>query len=295
MVFHSSDSLSDPCQCESIIQSETLGPIQVGAVISRGAFSLVMAGTAIQSSMQVAIKVGIAASAGMGMDAQILRAFNGSDSFPYFYGDGTTVCVKKISKRTVTYPYIVMERLGAPVSSLQNMYLERSARLAAALDVAEQMLDGVERVHGMRYLLHDVYAENVLIKMFSQRLNGVSVKLVDFGEIVPFDQSAKYNHVNSLYSSVREDAGEPLSPRDDLERIVYVIMTIVDTHMPWGDVLREERRVKKLRFDLSSQGKFYPPQVSTLLNYARKELRFAQPIDFEYCRGLLKAAAKAVV
>ena len=295
VVLSSLELFYDPGYCENTVHSESLGPVRVGSVISRGAFSIVMGGVAVATGQEVAIKVGVDPTAATMLDVGLLKAVNGSDSFPYYYGSGSTRCEKKFSKRIVSYPYIVMERLGESVSSLKQRFGDRSHRLKAALKVAEQLLDGVHELHNLNYLLHDIYPENVLLERFPDTDESLKIKLIDFGEILPIGRSAFYRPLNSLYTSVREDRGEPLSPRDDLERIVYLIMAIADTRMPWEDVHEDNRKIAKVNFCMDGLGGLYPPALAKLFTYARRGLAFGAPIDVEYCRALLQEAAQTIV
>lgn len=157
------DILNEPSRCDGFVYSASLGYIKVGSVISRGSFSLVMSGEAFESGKEVAIKIGVSESAGMERDKQILSSVNGSVSFPLYYGSGIATCEKTFTKRTAEYPYIILERLGDPVSSLSSVVQNREERIGIALSVATQILKGLEELHNRGYVLHDLYTHNVLM------------------------------------------------------------------------------------------------------------------------------------
>jgi serine/threonine protein kinase len=284
--------LEGPGKCEKHVHSESLGDIRVDGIINSGAFSIVMMGNPSTRLDQVAIKVGVENDAGLEHDIEILRALNGSNLFPLFFGSGVTLCEKAITKRIVTYPYVVMEKLGNPVSMLKLWYPMRGTRLRQSLNVASQVLDGLESIHNLGYLMHDIHPKNVLLTTSSSASTEIRVKLVDFGEVMRLsDTTLPGRELNSLYTTVREDAGLPISQRDDLERVVYLILAVVEHNgVPWYSLEGQKRLESKAAFSFESFGSLYPPELSRLLHYARTVLEYGQPIDFDYCRNLLSLA-----
>jgi serine/threonine protein kinase len=180
-----------------------------------------------------------------------------------------------------------MERLGSPVSSLVSKISDRSERIKTAAKVAENVLTGLTELHKIGYLMHDLYSENVLLASNDDESEH-HVKLIDFGEVVSMDSPRLYNAINSCYTSVREDNGQPLSQRDDLERVVYLIMTMVDDQLPWHNMELSERKLFKESSVWATLAVSYPASLAALLRYARTELSRGAPINLEYCRSLLR-------
>ena len=286
ILFSSFDIFYEPGICEPFLETESIGLVQIGKMINRGSFSLVLEGYAVESHMNVAVKLGMTPLANTERDVELLNKLNGSSAFPFIYGAGVTRCEKRISKRAVYYPYIVMERLGSPVSSLIAKIPDRTERIKLAAKIADNVLTGVSELHSIGYLMHDLYSENVLLTSNDQD-NAHSVKLIDFGEVVNRDTPRLYNQINSCYTSVREDQGLPLSQRDDLERVVYLIMSIVDEQLPWQNLVISDRKLFKEVSVWGTLAASYPASLATLLRYARHKLSRGAPIDLDYCRSLL--------
>jgi casein kinase I family protein HRR25 len=278
------DIFYEPGKCESFVTTESLGPVIIGPRIDRGSFSLVVEGLASESNQRVAVKIGMHPLANTERDYEILSKFNNTRPFPLYYGSGLTRCAKKISGRVTEYPYIVIEKLGRPVSALTEMIPERSERIKAAAQVALQVLDGLEMMHDdLHMLMHDIYTENILLADSEE----LQVKLVDFGEAVKMVDGGFYNQINPVHTTVREDKGERISQRDDLERLVYVMMQIVDGRLAWEEYQDDSLKHRKLHSPFGKRE--YPENMKTLLQNAREELGYGEPIDFDYCRTLLRA------
>ena len=273
----------EPFRCDNHIYSESLGIINLGEVIGHGSFSLVMSGTAVTSGKSVAVKLGISEMAGVHNDVLILSAVNGSESFPLYYGSGTTTCATRLTKNIRRYPYIVLERLGEPVASIMSTIFDREARIEIALLIGVQILNGLEELHKLGYIIHDLYGQNVLF-IKSQKREDYRIKLIDFGEMLSYP-AFSYKSLNNQYTSVREDAGLLLSQRDDLERLVFLMMEVIDGGLPWRNYAPEQRAAVKSEFSLVSNS--YPSALVAFLDYARNKLRLSEEIDFVYCRMLL--------
>ena len=283
-LLSSFDIFYEPGKCESFVNTDSLGPVIIGPRIDRGSFSLVVEGLASQSNHRVAVKIGMHPLANTGRDIEILSKFNDTRPFPLYYGSGLTRCEKKLSGRIIEYPYIVMEKLGKPVSALTEMIPDRDERIKVAAQVALQVLDGLEMMHNEhKMLMHDIYTENILLANTDE----LQVKLVDFGEIVKIADGGFYNQNNPVYTTVREDKGEPISQRDDLERLVYVMMQIVDGPLPWEEYKGDWLKHSKLHSPFGKRE--YPENIKLLLQNARGHLGYREPIDFDYCRTLLRA------
>ena len=283
---------ADRGECEKYVLTESVGRVLVGAMISRGAYSLVMEGTIVATSASVAIKIGMEPRAGLDTDHMLLSSLNGSDYFPFYYGHGTTSCTKKTG-RAVEYPYVVMERLGRPLADIPDIVADRSQRLALAVSAAQDVLGGLEKLHDMGMLLHDIYPYNVLAA--GDSIEG-RFKLIDFGEAIPLREGwGAYNAINHIYTTLREDRREPISQRDDLERVVYLILATVDGRLPWdveaGDA--DFRRSLKADLNVSDACTGFPVQIAQVLEHARNGLAYGEAIPFPKIKALLQAAIPA--
>lgn len=279
----------DPRQCDNSVNTSTLGWIRLGGAIGKGSFSVVLEGMVLATKQLVAVKIGVEQDAGLWRDEQILGAVNGSDLFPYYYGSGWLGCTHR-SGRSSRYPFIVLELLGPPLTQ-DFEGNEPADRIVKAIKIADQLVRAVEIMHKqLGYVVHDMYPNNVLGKLSDSS----QVKLVDFGEVIRTDLHAKdhswgpamtYTPLNSMFSSIREDKREALSQRDDLERVVYLMIILArGADIPWAN------RKMKAEMSLENICAGMPIEFVTLLRYARETLRFQEDIDFVYVGALLKSA-----
>ena len=282
-------------QCESFIHIPTLGRIHISReILGAGAFSLVLTGRAmdIEPRMDVAVKIGISDHAGIDADTKILTALNGTANFPNYFGTTTVRCNR--GEQTHTYPALVMELLGDSVDIFaRKVELKSGAyRVRKALEIGRGVLDGVERLHrDFGIIMHDIYARNIVLS----RDSDVSVpRLIDFGESLNFqtDGARDYKTLNRLYTSIREDRNEPLGPRDDLERIVYLMVHVVlGGEMPWASDDGDWVVYRKASMNPKIVCNILPKEIAQILVYARSGIENATSLpDYNFVRKLIDTA-----
>jgi hypothetical protein len=267
-------------------------------VLGAGAFSLVLVGNAIDaaSPFDVAVKIGMSERAGIDQDTKILSALNGTANFPIYFGTSHVRCQK--GSRIYTHPVLIMELLGDSVDSLAHA-LESSStsyRVQKALEIGRGVLDGVEQLHRkLGLVMHDIYARNVVL---SKDMGQVVPKLIDFGESfgIQTHGTSNYQYLNRLYTSIREDNGDPLGPRDDLERIVYLMVHVAHGgRMPWfsedGDLVVSN----KASMPPSEVCRFLPQEIEQILVYARSGISVASDLpNYDYVRDLIDRALSGI-
>lgn len=138
--------------------------------------------------------------------------------------------------------FIVMELLGKSLGD---------ALQAGEVSVPEAMIkviDCFESVHDRGYVMNDVHENNFVIDS-----NGDMV-MIDFAlasryrEYEEFD-AGFYSFGGIDETSIREDANLVLSPRDDLEKLIYLLVANLNgfSNLPWnaGKDMSEKKLIKK--------------------------------------------------
>lgn len=287
--------LAPNTECDSLVTIPTIGRVQITKdVIGAGAFSLVLVGSALDLKFgsKVAVKIGMTERAGIEEDSWILSKLNGTTHSPNYFGTTEVRCTK--SNHIFKRPILVMEWLGEPLDVFaRNIAVEsESYRIRRALEVGQGVLDAIEVIHTeLGIIMHDIYARNIVLG----RNEAPSIpRLIDFGESLRIEKNgnSEYHQLNSLYTSIREDQKAPLGPRDDLERILYLMIYIArGGSMPWHSFEGNNVLLAKSRVDPSTVGVSFPGEVFQLLIYARSGITDAGELpDYMFVRRLLEAA-----
>ena len=284
-----------PGKCASSVMVPTIGRIHISDdIVGAGAFSLVLKGTAVDQvpPFDVAVKIGMSSRAGVDEDTRILSHLNGTESFPIYLGTTHVPCQK--GKRIYTHPVVIMELLGESVDTFAraSVYKSASYRIKEALIVGRQVLDGLKILHTeLGLIMHDLYPRNVV---YSRDTLNKTAKLLDFGESSPIylDGVVMYNYLNRLYTSLREDRREPLGPRDDIERLVYLMVYIVGSGiMPWASDDPDWLVSRKAAMKTSDVCSFLPQEIVEILEYARNGISKAEDLpDYDRIRYLIETA-----
>jgi serine/threonine protein kinase len=292
-------------KCDHVVFTKTLGLIDVSnKVLGTGAFSLVLQGQVRDTDMSVAIKIGMTHDSGIERDARILSSLNGTENFPLYYGTDYVRCER--GGKLFNYPFIAMELLGDSVASFtekKQVFLPSINRIEPAIRIGQGIVNGLRVLHEQqRYIMHDVYPRNIVLPRDTSSASVEFVpKLIDFGESIKIfpGGSIGYNRLNRLYTSVREDLNLPLGPRDDIERVVYLIVSIYRGGvMPWNFPERDMDRIPlyKAQMTIDDICTGLPTPIKDLLTYARSGNLSASDIpDFEYINSLFEEALSRFV
>ena len=103
--------------------------------------------------------------------------------------------------------------------------------------------------------------------------------------------------MNRCYTTLREDDQRPISQRDDLERLVYVMVYMYGLGLFWQDPATracDERLSLKASLTEDQICYGFPPEVAEILRYARWELGPKERPDYNLLRTLLETAVSTV-
>ena len=166
---------------------------------------------------------------------RMMAAMNGTDGFPTVY----------TSDFSGNFKYYVMQLLGQSLSSIRKTYSDKCIPVSRLRRFAHQMLNRIAALHARDALMLDIHLGNFLIV-------NEKVYVIDLGMAIPFKyetgQHVRYTSSpisnqckNDHYASMHDAAGLSVSRRDDLERLLYVLVDLTTNRLPWSNVKSSER------------------------------------------------------
>lgn len=158
---------------------------------------------------------------------KMMAAMNGTDGFPSVYTNDFSG----------HYKYYIMQLLGQSLSDIRKSSPNRRIPVDTLRGFAHQMLDRIAALHARDALMLDIHLGNFLVV-------NKKVYVIDLGMAIPFkyesgrhvrytSSSISNNCKNNLYASMHDAEGFSVSRRDDLERLLYVLVDLSIDYLPW--------------------------------------------------------------
>ncbi|KAF9051827.1 kinase-like domain-containing protein [Panaeolus papilionaceus] len=258
--------------------------LKLGKLIGSGAFSHVFSASEATTNEVYAVKKSRASlklkRPLLAYEARVLKLLEGHPAIPKVIG----------YKRVEHFEYLALENLGLPLNDEQTQLSVKDTA-----NIARQMLSALKYIHERKIVHRDIKPGNIL----AHRDRDLSrVCLIDFGLARPCitgtpkvidlakDQT---NVVGTLaYASLNAYKGIDLNPRDDLQSLAYVLLSLLRGSLPWhslcnagtaiGRLLQIRRKMEAWTGTRLAEG--YPPVFGELLDYAR-QLEFNGTIDYD--------------
>ena len=195
---------------------------------------------------------------------------------------------------------LVIELLGV---NLETFRTEAGGKIALknVLKVGDQMIGIIQRLHKCGFIHRDIKPENFLFAPGTAR---DTIYLIDFGLSCSFIDSMTKQHIRfsdkhhlvgtARYASVNTLFGYMQSRRDDLESIFYVMIYLLNGHLPWQGLRATSEKNKcdkirdlKLIFTNSEEFLKLPKELRQVLDNIRK-LSFNEDPDYNKLRTLIR-------
>uniref|UniRef100_A0A915NCF5 non-specific serine/threonine protein kinase n=1 Tax=Meloidogyne javanica TaxID=6303 RepID=A0A915NCF5_MELJA len=204
------------------------------------------------------------------------------------------------------FPQImVMELLGAPVASLFAFCNRRFAR-QTIVSLGEQMIHRIRHLHQRGFIHRDIKPENFLMGLPPGKES--TLYLIDFGLArryrfregenrtlthIPFRRGRSFIGT-AKYASLNSHKNIELSRRDDLESLAYVLIELVNGHLPWKNISKRNattrhqasQRIRQLKEQTSWEE--FCPCLAKFIRYCR-EIHFGDEPNYDKLLDMLQS------
>jgi serine/threonine protein kinase len=236
----------------------SIGVLQVMKALGQGSFGAVFQAKWVAANQLVALKIElpqavskcVVGNAPKGYltiehEWRMMSAMNGTEGFPEVYTHNFKG----------KYKYYVMQLLGKSLSAVRKSYPSRKIDTRSLISYGRQMLRRIEALHKRDALMYDIHLGNFLVK-------GDRVYVIDLGMAIPFrymdgqhvhysDSPISNDCKNAYYSTKHDVSGLQVSRRDDLERLLYVLVDLNTNNLPWSG-LKEWDDIQRKKLNSTS-------------------------------------------
>ena len=194
--------------------------------------------------------------------------------------------------------YYVMELLGRSLQSVRTGDGKGVWRLPPhiAVPIAIQMVNRIRTVHEAGYVVYDLHFGNFLIKEETKTVYlidlGMAYPYMIDGKHIPETQSPIPYRPKMHYFTSRQDERDLVSGRrDDLERLLFLIVKLMVRNLPW-DNARDYSALQKIKTK-----KLTPSMICERVPWLKPafdhvfRLRFDQEPDYDLIIRVLESGA----
>ncbi|CAD8207005.1 unnamed protein product [Paramecium octaurelia] len=192
--------------------------------------------------------------------------------------------------------------------NLGDIAKRKQLSLPQILRIGLRITEILEKVHDLNILHLDIKPENIMISSplvnDSKILQPDLIQLIDFGlsqEIIRNSKLLKDVFIGSLnFASRQSHKGEQLGYKDDLESLLYVLVFLRNSTLPWFQKpswgcrevdIKVIGRIKSFHFNSTSLTQNFPLQFQEIMSYI-DSLKYNILPDYGYLKSLFMEMIK---
>ncbi|CDW78849.1 serine threonine protein kinase [Stylonychia lemnae] len=132
---------------------------------------------------------------------------------------------------------------------LETLYLKlnKTLKKTTIINIAIQLIERLEKLHGLGFVHNDVKTQNILLNYTSNLIVLGDFTMVTSGLNLDSKDSKKERSVFKgapLFTSVNILNGKPASMKDDLESIGYIIIYLLCGQLPW--IINKKQKLSQI-------------------------------------------------
>jgi casein kinase I family protein HRR25 len=181
---------------------------------------------------------------------------------------------------------MAMESLDKSLDQCFNWCRDRGRVMAVkdAVQIAIDLIDAFQYIHGKKYLHRDIKPGNVMIR--SAGSGKYVVVVVDWG-CAAKTWKRRHNRCHRVgtprFMAIRAHKKRRQRPHDDMEAIAYMVMSFLKPHMPWDSITaptpqEKNRKIMDVKMKtplhelLANEGNY--PDIPVVFGKFLKETKF---------------------
>ena len=204
-----------------------------------------------------------------------------------------------------TFIVLVMELLGKSLDIILTEKTLTKLSLRCVCNIAYQIISILEILHNCNIIHLDIKPGNIAIGKgekskyiylldfgLSIEYNNNNNKNIESQKKLNFEQNNKEFIGNARYSSINALEGGPLSKRDDLESLGYLIVYLALGELPWQGYISYDNRdkyykIKEIKKKTTPKQlcKDLPLEFEEYINYT-KNLKYEEIPNYQYLKNL---------
>lgn len=258
--------------------AQTAGRFSIGSLIGGGGYGDVYNGRDSTTGESVAIKMekaGVRSINTFELEETIYKMLNGVVGIPNIRWKGkTTVLGTRV---------LVFDLLGENLHCLSRYRCNGIFTLKTVAIIADQLLQRLQALHECGYIHRDLKPDNFVMGRGDA---AHIVHLIDFGVAAKFPCAGGFSGYVP-FASARMHQNEPLSVRDDLESLGYILVFLLTGSLPWLRFKSKAHLPAVLKSKLTAMDTVLAHIHSSFAIYM-KYVRSSnnEPVNYAYLRSL---------
>ena len=209
---------------------------------------------------------------------------------------------KCLESLKINFDYYIVENLLGPNVLKLYEFCDCNFSPKTICNLGIQLLENMKEIHDKGYLYLDLKEDNIslLLDTIKNKNNDINISLIDFGFCVKYtddegnhlpEKRCKVRIGNTYYSSINALEGKPVSRKDDLVMLCYLLLNLYKK-LPWAycRINRHDKKYKEeiIKMKYSFDENKYK-ELREVLEIMRNidDLKFEEKPNYEKYKQLL--------